>query len=109
MIGGARVIDERREVVKVECNLHSVRASSWNKGLALEMSAGYFDVVKLRKECVGDVVDGDTIDGNKCVLGPLTKGSGEVEDVFDGGWVRVLVVDGRDPREAVRSKDVDVE
>ena len=29
--------------------------------------------------------------------------------MFDGGWVRVLVVDGRDLREAVRSKDVDVE
>ena len=103
------MIDEWREVVKVECNLHSVRASSWNEGMALEVSAGYFDVVKLRKECVGDVVDGDTIDGNKCILGTLTKGSGEVEDVFDGGWVRVLVVDGRDLREAVRSKDVDVE
>ena len=51
----------------------------------------------------------ETVDGNKCVLGPLTKGSGEVEDVFDGGWVRVLVVDGGDLREAVRSKDVDVE
>ena len=106
------MVNERREVVKVECDLHSVKASSWKKGekgLALEMSAGYFDVVKLRKECVGDVVDGDAIDGNKCILGPLTKGSGEVEDVFDGGWVRVLVVDGRDLREAVRSKDVDVE
>ena len=64
--------------------------------------------MKLRKECVGNVVDGDTIDGNKCVLGPLTIGSGEVKDVSDGGWVTVLVVDGRDPREAVRSKDVDV-
>ena len=65
--------------------------------------------MKLRKECVGNVVDGDTIDGNKCVLGPLTIGSGEVKDVFDGGWVGVLVVDGRDLREAVRCKDVDVE
>ena len=54
MIGGARVINERREVVKVECDLHSVRASLWKKGLTLEMPAGYFDVVKLRKECVGD-------------------------------------------------------
>ena len=65
--------------------------------------------MKLRKECVGNVVDGDTIDGNKCVFGPMTIGSGEVKDVFDGGWVRVLVVDGRDLREAVGSKDVDVE
>ena len=79
------------------------------KGLALEMPAGYFDVVKLRKECVGDVIDGDTIDGDKRVLGPFPKRSSEVEDVFDGGWLRVDVVDGRDQREAVRSEDVDVE
>ena len=73
------------------------------------MPAGYFDVVKLRKECVGDVIDGDTIDGDKRVLGPFLKRSSEVEDVFDGGWLRVNVVDGRDEREAVRSEDVDVE
>ena len=106
------MINERREVVKVECDLHSVRASSWKggeKGLALEMPAGYFNVVRLRKKCVGDVVDGDTIDGNKCVLGPLTKGSGEVEDVFDGGWVGVVMVDRGDLWKAVGGLNVDVE
>ena len=106
------MINERREVVKVECDLHSVRASSWKrgeKGLALEMPAGYFDVVKLRKECVGDVIDGDTIDGNKCVLGPFPKRSSEVEDVFDGGWLRIDVMDGRDRGETIGSENVDVE
>ncbi len=72
------MINERREVVKVEGNLNSVRASLWKKGLTLEMPAGYFDIVKQRKECVGDIIDGDTVDGNKRVLGPMSKRSSEV-------------------------------
>ena len=65
--------------------------------------------MKQRKKCVGDIINGDTVDGHKRVLGPFSKMSSEVEDVFNGGWLRVDVVDGRDQREAVRSEDVDVE
>ena len=62
------MIDERREVVKVECDLHSIRASLWKKGLTLEMPSGYFDVVKQRKQCVGDIIDGDAVDGDQRVF-----------------------------------------
>ena len=54
------------------------------------------------------MVDGDAIDGDKCVLGPLTKGSGEVKDVFDGGWLRVDAVCGWNKWETVGCEDVDV-
>ena len=65
--------------------------------------------MKQRKQCVGDIIDGDAVDGDQRVLGPFAKRSGEVEDVFNGVWLRIDVVDGRDQREAVRSEDVDVE
>ena len=65
--------------------------------------------MKQRKQCVGDIIDGDTVDGDKRVLGPFAKRSSEVEDVFNGGWLRIDVVDGRDRGEAVGSEDVDVE
>ena len=39
----------------------------------------------------------------------FAKWLGKIQNVFDGGWLRVNVVDGRDQREAVRSEDVDVE
>ena len=65
--------------------------------------------MKQRKQCVGDIVDGDAVDGDKRVLGPFSKRSGEVEDVFNGGWLRIDVVDGRDRGETIGSENVDVE
>ena len=65
--------------------------------------------MKQRKQCVGDIVDGDAVDGDQRVLGSFSKRSGEVEDVFNSGWLRIDVVDGRDRRETIGSENVDVE
>ena len=65
--------------------------------------------MKQRKQCVGDIVDGDAVDGDKRVLGSFSKRSGEVEDVFNSGWLRIDVVYGRDRRETIGSENVDVE
>ena len=65
--------------------------------------------MKQRKQCVGDIIDGDAVDGDQRVLGSFSKRSGEVEDVFNGGWLRIDVVDGRDRGDAIGSEDVDVE
>ena len=65
--------------------------------------------MKQRKQCVGDIVDGDAVDGDQRVLGPFSKRSGEVEDVLNCGWLRIDVVDGRDRWETIGSENVDVE
>ncbi len=65
--------------------------------------------MKQRKQCVGDIIDRDAVDGDQRVLGSFSKRSGEVEDVFNGGWLRIDVVDGSDRGEAIGSEDVDVE
>ena len=65
--------------------------------------------MKQRKQCVGDIIDGDAVDGDQRVLGSFSKRSGEVEDVFNGGWLRIDVVDGRDRGETIGSENVDVE
>ena len=65
--------------------------------------------MKRREQCVGDVVDGDAVDGDQRVLGSFSKRSGEVENVFHGGWLRIDVVYGRDRRETIGSENVDVE
>ena len=65
--------------------------------------------MKQRKQCVGDIVDGDAVDGDQRVLGSFSKRYGEVEDVFNSRWLRINVVDGRDRRETIGSENVDVE
>ena len=55
------------------------------------------------------MVDGDAVDGDKCVFGSLPKRAREVEDVFDSGWVGVVMVDRRDLWKAVGGLNVDVE
>ena len=41
------------------------------------------------------MVDGDAADCDECALGPLPKRACEIENVFDSGWVGVVMVDGR--------------
>ena len=65
--------------------------------------------MKQRKQRVGDIVDGDAVDGDQRVLGSFSKRSGEVENVFDSGWLRIDVVYGRDRRETIGSENVDVD
>ena len=55
------------------------------------------------------MVDRDAVDGDKCVFGSLPKRTREVEDVLDGGWIGVVMVDGRDLWQAVRGENMDVE
>ena len=55
------------------------------------------------------MVDGDAVDGDKCVFGSLPKRAREVEDVFDSGWVGVVVAGGWDLRKAIWSLDVEAE
>ena len=55
------------------------------------------------------MVDGDTVDCDKCVLGSLPKRPREVKDVLDGWWSGVVVVNRRDLWQAVRGENMDVE
>ena len=55
------------------------------------------------------MIDGDAVDGDKCVFGSLPKRSRKVEDVFDSGWVGVVMVDRRDVWKAVGGLNVDVD
>ena len=55
------------------------------------------------------MVDGDAVDSDKCVFGSLPKRTREVEDVLDGGWTGVVMVDREDLWKAVRGLYVDVE
>ena len=50
--------------------------------------------MKCGEYAVGDVVDGNSVYGDECVFRPLSKGSSEVEDVFDCGWLGKVVIDG---------------
>ena len=72
------------------------------------MPAGYFDVVKLRKQYVGDIINGNAAIGDQCVSGGFSKRPGKVKDVFDGGWLRVDVVCGWNKWETVGCENVDV-
>ena len=40
------------------------------------------------------MIDGNSVYGDESVFGSLSKGSSEIEDVFDGGWFGKVVVDG---------------
>ena len=55
------------------------------------------------------MVDGDAIDGDQCVFGSLPKRACEIKNVFDSGWVGVVMADGRGMWEAVGSLNVDME
>ena len=55
------------------------------------------------------MVNRDTVDCDKCVLGSLPKRPREVKDVLDGWWSGVVMVDGRDLWKAVRGEYMDVE
>ena len=55
------------------------------------------------------MVDGDAVDSDKCVFGSLPKRTREVEDVLDGGWNGVIMVDRGDLWKTVRGLYVDVE
>ena len=53
---------------------------------SLKISAGDLDVAKGGEHGVGEVVDGNAVDGDEHAPGSFTKGAGEVKYVFDGGW-----------------------
>ena len=73
----------------------------------MKVTAGDLDIVEVGKQIVGNVVDGDTVDCDKCVFGSLPKRPREVKDVLDGWWSGVVVVDGRDLWQAVRGENVE--
>ena len=55
------------------------------------------------------MVDGDAIDRNKCTFGSSPKRACEIKNVFDSGWVGVVLAYGRGLWEAVGSLNVDME
>ena len=55
------------------------------------------------------MVDGDAVDCDKCALGPSPKRACVIEDVFECGWVGVVVAGGWDLRKAIWSLDVEAE
>ena len=55
------------------------------------------------------MVDGNAVDCDKCALGLLPKRASVVEDVFNCGWVGVVVAGGWDLRKAIWSLDVEAE
>ena len=55
------------------------------------------------------MVDGDAVDCDECVLGPSPKEACEIENVFDCGWVGVVVAGGWDLQKSIWSLDVEVE
>ena len=97
-------------MLEVESDLYGgARAISGDEGCALEVSAGDFNIVLVCEELVGNVVDGDAVDCDECVFGSSPKGAGEIENVFDCGWVGVVVTGGWDLGKAIWSLDVEAE
>ena len=43
---------------------------------------------------VGNVIDGNSVYGDESVFRSLSKGSSEIEDVFNNGWFGKVVVNG---------------
>ena len=107
--GTTGVFDERGQVLEVESDLYCIRPVSSDERCALEVPAGDFNVVLVCEEVVGDVVDGDAVDSDECILRPSSKGACEIDNVFDCGWVGIIVTGGRDLRQAIWSLDVEVE
>ena len=95
--------------MEVESDLYGIRAVSSDERCALEVSAGDFNIVLVSEEVIGNVVDGDAVDCDECVLRSSPKGACEIENVFDCGWIGVMVTGGWDLRQAIRSLDVEVE
>ncbi len=96
-------------MLEIENDLYGVRAVSGDEGRALEVSAGELKIVLVCEEVNGKVVDGDAVDCDECVLRSSPKGACEIENVFDCGWIGVMVTGGWDLRQAIRSLDVEVE
>ena len=95
--------------MEVESDLYGIRAVSSDERCALEVPAGDFNVVLVCEEVVGDVVDGDAVDSDECILRPSSKGACEIDNVFDCAWIGIIVTGVRDLRQAIWSLDVEVE
>ena len=96
-------------MLEVESDLYCTGPISSDERCALEVPAGDFNVVLVCEEVVGDVADGDAVDSDECILGPPAKGACKINNVFDCGWVGIIVTGGRDLRQAIWSLDVEVE
>ena len=46
---------------------------------------------------------------DECVFGFLSEGASEIEDVFDGGWLGEVVVNGRSVGEPIWCLNVEME
>ena len=58
---------------------------------------------------VGNVIDGNSVYGDESVLRSLSKGSSEIEDVFNSGWFGKVVINGSSAREPIWCLNMEME
>ena len=95
-------------VLKEEADLNCGRHAPIKKRARLKKSAGYFNMLMLRKKIVGDEVNGYAVDGNKKAFVSRLMRMDEINDVFNFGWCRGGVVNGRGVGESIGWKHVNV-
>ena len=101
------MLDERIVVLEEETDLND----SWKQGTRLKKPAGDFNMLVLGKEIVGDKVNGYAVDGNKNAFVSRKMRLMRVEeinDIFDFGWCRGGLVNGRGVGDSIGWKHVNL-